>query len=162
MQGFAQRIIIRLRPALAGLLALGLASAPAMAATVYKSVDEQGNVQYTQTPPSDRESEAVDPNYAAPATPAVDEKIEAEGDVASDDAASDPATEVTVVDREKAREACQKAREQREAVANPGNSLMTQDAEGKYKPMTEEQRQERLRRLDEIIEQSCGAANESP
>ena len=155
MQGFAQRIPSFLRPALAGLLAFGLVSAPAMAATIYKSVDEQGNVQYTQTPPTDRDSEAVDPAYAAPATPAVEEEPGEEGEAPAEDAATDPSTEVKAVDREKAREACQKAREQREAVANPGNSLMVQDAEGKYKPMTEEQRTERLRRLDEIIEATC-------
>jgi len=162
MQGFAHRLPAFLRPALAGLLALGLASAPAMAATIYKSVDEQGNVQYTQTPPTDRDSEVVDPAYAAPATPAVEAETDAEGEAPAEDAATDPTTEVKVVDREKAREACRKAREQREAVANPGNSLMVQDAEGKYKPMTEEQRTERLRRLDEIIEETCTGADSAP
>jgi len=162
MQGFAQRLFIRLRPAVAGLLALGLASSPALAATIYKSVDEQGNVQYTQTPPSDRDSEVVDPAYAAPATPTVAEEADGEEQDAADEAASDPSTEVTAIDREKAREACQKAREQREAVANPGNNLMVRDAEGKYKPMNDEQRAERLRRLDEIIDQTCTENGSTP
>ncbi|MGM0517077.1 MAG: DUF4124 domain-containing protein [Pseudomonadota bacterium] len=157
MQGIAQPLWTSLRPALVAVLALGLAASPAMAATIYKSVDEQGNVQFTQTPPADRESESVDPAYATPTAPVTEEEptTEGESETASEDKATDPSTEVKVIDREKAREACEKARAQREAIANQGNNLMVQDAEGKYRPMDEEQRTERLRRLDEIIEETC-------
>lgn len=157
MQGIAQRLSINLRAGLIALFILGPGSTPAMAATVYKSVDEQGNVQFTQTPPRDRESEPVNPAYAGPATPQVEEETTAEAgtESAPEDKATDPSTEIKVMDRQKAREACEKAREQRAAVADPGNNLMVRDAEGKYRPMNEEQRSERLRRLDEIIEETC-------
>lgn len=161
MQGIAPRLTSPLRLVAAAGLAFALvASAPASAATIYKSVDEHGNVTFSQTPPKDRPSETIDAQGTPPAAPAPaasDEEAPAEAD---SDRATDPATEVKVVDREKARETCRQAREQREAVANSGNQLMIEDADGKYQPMSEAQRQERLKRLDTVIEQACGAAGE--
>lgn len=152
------------RAALAGLVALALvilafAHRPAVAATIYKSVDEQGVVQFSQTPPRDRPSEAIEAgeSSAAPAAPAEATRDE---EPPSDDRATDPATEIKVVDREKARETCRRAREQREAVADAGNRLMVQDEDGRYQPMSEAQRSERLERLDAIIEEACSAAGE--
>ncbi|MFP4640206.1 MAG: DUF4124 domain-containing protein [Guyparkeria sp.] len=160
MQGIAPRLQTFLRPAIAALLALGLVTAgPAAASTIYKSVDEKGNVQFSQTPPKDRQSEAVDSSYAKPAEQP--EGAEEDSADASDDPATDPSTEVKVRDSEKAREACEKAKEQRAAIANAGNDLMVQDDEGKYQPMSEEQRAKRIERLDAIIEDACaGDADE--
>ena len=155
MQGIALRLQNLLRPAVAALFALGLVTAgPSAASTIYKSVDEKGNVQFTQTPPKDRQSEAVNSTYATPAAQEP-EKAESAEETASDDPATDPSTEVKVVDREKAREACQKAREQRAAIADGANNLMVRDDEGKYQPMSEEQRASRIERLDAIIEEAC-------
>ena len=155
MQGIAPRLQTLFRPAIAALLAFGLATVgPAAASTIYKSVDENGNVQFSQTPPKDRQSETVESTYATPAASA-----EAEADTTEeaieDDPATDPSTEVKVRDREKAREACEKAKEQRAAIANAANDLMVQDDEGKYRPMSEEQRAKRIERLDAIIEDAC-------
>ncbi len=154
---------LALAVAVAVTVLLSATPGPSEASTIYKSVDERGNVQFSQTPPRDRPSEELEaggseqkPSSDAPAveTEADDAELE-EGDKASD-----PATEVKVVDRDKARETCQQAREQREAVVESGNQLMVQDEDGKYQPMTEAQRTERLERLDAIIEEACSAAEQ--
>ena len=152
------------RLALAGVTALAvvilaLAHRPAEAATIYKSVDERGVVQFSQTPPKDRPSEAIEAGESTSA-PSVSAETTRDEEAPSDDRATDPATEIKVVDREKARETCRQAREQREAVADAGNQLMVQDEDGKYQPMSEAQRSERLERLDAIIEEACSAAGE--
>lgn len=155
------RVIITSATALAVAFILALTASPTQATTVYKSVDEHGNVQFSQTPPKDRPSEVLEASGADPAPSASTVASENEETPAAyDDRASDPATEVKVVDREKARETCRQAREQREAVANGGNQLMLQDEDGKYQPMSEAQRTERLERLDAIIEEACSAAEE--
>ena len=160
MQGIATRLISSLRLlTAAGLAATLLAASPASAATIYKSVDEHGNVTFSQTPPKDRPSEVIEATgtrSSVTETPAAAETTES----ADDDRATDPSTEVKVVDREKARETCRQAREQREAVANSGNQLMIEDESGTYRAMTPEQREESLNRLDAIIEEACGAAEE--
>lgn len=157
MHGIATRLTTLLATSLVAAL---LAGSPASAATIYKSVDEHGNVSFSQTPPKDRPSETIE----ATSTPAASDTETATGEEesasADTDRATDPATEVKVVDREKARETCRQAREQREAVANSGNQLMIEDEAGKYQPMTEAQREERLKRLDAVIEQACSAAGE--
>lgn len=161
MQGIATRLISSLRLIAAASLVTALfAGPPAGAATIYKSVDEHGNVTFSQTPPKDRPSETIEATGTPAAATAETSAGEEEAASADTDRATDPETEVKVVDREKARETCRQAREQREAVANSGNQLMVEDEAGKYQPMTEEQRQERLKRLDAIIEQACGAAGE--
>ncbi len=157
----ASRVIVTSAIALAVVFMLALTASPTQAATVYKSVDERGNVQFSQTPPKDRPSEVLEAGSSDPAPGASTvESGNEETPAAYDDRASDPATEVKVVDREKAREACRQAREQREAVANSGNQLMVQDDDGKYQPMSEAQRAERLERLDAIIGEACRAAEE--
>ncbi len=161
MQGIAKHLFGRLRPlAIAGLCLGMLAAGPASATTIYKSVDEKGNVQYSQTPPKDRPSETLDTGHTA-APPVAERAVTDDaGTGAPDDKAVDPATEVKVVDREQARETCRQAREQRESIADAGNQLMVQDEEGKYQPMSEAQRTERIKRLDAIIEEACTAAGE--
>ena len=155
------RVFVATIVTLAAVFMLALTASPAEAATIYKSVDERGNVQFSQTPPKDRPSERVEAGGTAPAPSAQTNETRDEETPAMDgDRASDPATEVKVVDREKARETCRQAREQREAVANSGNQLMIQDEDGKYQTMSEEQRAERLERLDAIIEEACSAATE--
>ncbi|MFP4251557.1 MAG: DUF4124 domain-containing protein [Guyparkeria sp.] len=148
--------------AVVAVIMLALTHQPVEAATIYKSVDERGNVQFSQTPPKDRPSEEVDavgtPEPNEP--PKIDESPSEEEPESSEGDPSDPATETKVVDREKARETCRQAREQRESVANSGNQLMVRDEDGKYQPMSEEQRKERLKRLDAIIEEACSAAEE--
>ncbi len=158
------RAIATLTLALAVAVMLTVTASPTQAATVYKSVDERGNVQFSQTPPRDRPSEEIEAAGAG-AEPSSDAPgVEAEDDSAANgeevDNASNPAEEVKVVDREKARETCRQAREQREAVADSGNQLMVQDEAGNYRPMSEDQRTERLERLDAIIEEACSAAEE--
>ncbi|KTG16417.1 MULTISPECIES: DUF4124 domain-containing protein [unclassified Guyparkeria] len=161
MQGIATRLISSLRLiAAASLVTVLFAGSPAGAATIYKSIDEHGNVTFSQTPPKDRPSETIEATGTPAATTTDASAGEEEAATADTDRATDPSTEVKVVDREKARETCRQAREQREAVANSGNQLMIEDESGKYQPMTEEQRQERLKRLDAVIEQACGAAGE--
>jgi hypothetical protein len=161
MQGIATRLISSLRLIAAASLAATLfAGPPASAATIYKSIDEHGNVTFSQTPPRDRPSETIEATGSPAATTADTSAGEEETQSADTERAVDPETEVKVIDREKARETCRQAREQREAVANSGNQLMIEDESGKYQPMTAEQREERLKRLDAIIEEACGAAAE--
>jgi len=161
MQGIATRLISSLRLlTAAGLAATLLAASPAGAATIYKSVDEHGNVTFSQTPPKDRPSEVIEATGTRSSVTEAPAAAEETTERADDDRAADPSTEVKVVDREKARETCRQAREQREAVANSGNQLMIEDESGTYRAMTPEQREERLKRLDAIIEEACGAAEE--
>lgn len=158
----AGRVIATSTVALAAACLLAVTASPTQAATIYKSVDERGNVQFSQTPPKDRPSEELEAGGSVDKSSSDAPAVEAEDDAAAEevDNASDPAKEVKVVDREKARETCRQAREQREAVAESGNQLMVQDEAGKYRPMGEEQRAERLERLDAIIEEACSAAEE--
>ncbi|MFW6021255.1 MAG: DUF4124 domain-containing protein [Guyparkeria sp.] len=144
------------------LCAAALTTSPANADAIYKSVDERGNVQFSQTPPKDRPSEEVDAIGAPePSEPPAVEESETEDEPESEERdPADPSTEAKAVDREKARETCRQAREQRESVANSDKQLMVQDEDGKYQPMSEDQRKERLKRLDAIIEEACSAAEE--
>lgn len=47
--------------------------AGAQAAKLYKWTDEEGNVHYTQIPPTERPSEVITPEQAPPAQPAAEE-----------------------------------------------------------------------------------------
>ena len=161
MQGIATRLFSSLRLiAATSLVTVLLVGSPAGAATIYKSVDNHGNVTFSQTPPKDRPSETIKATGTSTETTGTMSSSEDDAKSVDSDRASDPATKVKVIDREKARETCRQAREQREAVANSGNQLMVEDESGKYQPMNEEQRQKRLERLDAIIEEACGAAGE--
>ena len=46
------------------ILVMALALDGSAAAEMYKSVDEDGNVVFSQTPPRDKESEVIKPRYA--------------------------------------------------------------------------------------------------
>ena len=46
------------------ILVMALALGGSAAAEMYKSVDEDGNVVFSQTPPRDKESEVIKPRYA--------------------------------------------------------------------------------------------------
>lgn len=52
--------------------------AGAQAAKLYKWTDEEGNVHYTQIPPTEGPSEVITPEQAPPAQPAAEDESEAE------------------------------------------------------------------------------------
>jgi len=145
-----------------GLLVALFTGIPANATTIYKSIDAHGNVTFSQTPPKDRPSQTIEATGAQSSTvePSPTAISDGEREAAAEDRATDPSTAVKVIDREKARETCTQARKQREAIVDSGNQLMVEDEAGKYQPMSEEQRKQRLERLDAIIEEACGAAGE--
>ena len=140
----------------AGLLLLCLLAAGSVAAsTIYKSVDERGNVQFTQTPPASGEYEiirsgvAVDDEQADQQAPEEDAAEPAEEQPALEE------DERLIIDREEAERVCQQARDERAAMEDTSQEVVRRGEDGSLQPLSEEQRSERIEELDRIIKQSC-------
>lgn len=137
-----------------GLIAATWATTAMAETTIYKWVDKKGEVHFTQTPPPKTQAEQVNPDYATPSPESTTPKEEAEP---SDKTPAADKTEgtVTVFNKAEAQKACEAARKQLKLLRDPKNQLMVQDKDGKYHPMSKDELQKRIQKVEEIENKAC-------
>lgn len=138
-------------------------SSQSMGAGIYKWVDEQGNVQYTQTPPPNRPAtrfearpEPVDSEGALEKLKQQQDKSDAFFKERDTQAKEQAKSEQESVERSKH---CAQARENLTKLETT-NRLFRTDEDGQRVKMTEEERQKELTEAQSQIEQFC--TNKAP
>lgn len=159
--GFRGTVTTRALVALA-LASSGLLATPALA-EIYKWVDENGNVHFSERRPADEAVERVEIRTRSPAAATTDT-----GDGEASDAQDDEVREVPLTPEQQAQKAaeierlkkahaarCEEARAQKVKMTTGGGRVLVEQADGTMATMTEEARQARLKAADEAIEESC-------
>ena len=121
---------------------------------IYKWVDKNGETHFSQLPPKQGEAQVVNPDYA---TPGADEESDAPA-APTDDKAKAPLPAdkpVLAIDKKEAAKACEAAEAQIKMLQNTQNQLMTQDADGKYRPLTAEEIAARLKQAQDVANKAC-------
>jgi len=123
-------------------------------AAIYKWVDKNGGVHFTQTPPPKERAQQVKPDYA---TPSIQESAPGEEAPAKEKepAAKEDNGKVTVFNKAQAKKACAAARKQLKLLRDSKNQLMVQDKDGKYHSMSKEELQRRIKKVEEIENKAC-------
>ncbi|HHO81679.1 MAG TPA: DUF4124 domain-containing protein [Halothiobacillus sp.] len=135
-----------------GLSALGSAEA----SKIYKSVDERGNIQFTQTPPATGEYEIIEAGVSFGTSSAANNREPAEAEAAEEEARDNEAVEeLLVVNREEAERVCNQAREELAAMQDESQQVVRRGKDGALEPLSAEERAERIEELNAIIEQAC-------
>lgn len=148
---------------LAALIALSPLAAPA-AAQYYKWVDEHGVTHYSQTPPPDHSFAKLRPAPPPPTDPAqarqkiraLQERLDAEQNARSQKTEEEKAA----AEAQARRDAfCKQAREQLKLYTNhPGPRLLVSNSDGSRRRLTEQERQARLKKTQDAINQHCPEA----
>jgi len=138
------------------MLSLLLALPGPAAAEIYRSVDAQGRVTYSQTPPPGRPADKVTPRVA-PANPGEAEALQRQMDALDrerGEAAKKAAeSEAKTAERNKA---CTEARARLLLLAqSPPNRLMSRDDQGNMVRWTPEKHDEQRRQAEELAASSC-------
>jgi hypothetical protein len=137
-------------------ITLLLLAASSTMAAMYKWVDYEGNIQYSQTPPMDRDMERIAKPKAPPAPPSPVEP--ATGDTEA--AGQSPEAESEGPSEEERRAAerhnaavCKDARETlRNYETTPRIRVPTDDG---FRYLSEEERQEQIRKARALIQKHC-------
>lgn len=141
------------------LSALLLGWSLAAPAAMYKWVDDQGQVHYSQYPPKDREAQAIAPP-PPPATPAAEAQKKLEETLRSldetrkarEESAQKAADEAA--EAERIRGNCEAARANLERLTTGGRKkIVGEDGVAYY--MTEEERQKRIQEARDQIDKYC-------
>lgn len=138
-------------------LALVLASGFA-AAAMYKWVDEQGQVHYSQSPPLDQQSEKVKAPPPPPAS-AADEQSKLQQQIDDLEKRQEERAKAAESEQKSAEEAaafkaaCERAKSNLQALTSRGQVSLKDGDE--YRVMTEEERQARIARAKRQIEEYC-------
>jgi len=123
---------------------------------IYKWVDKKGETHFSQLPPKQGEAQVVSPDYA---TPGNNDETETAPDIAkTGDEPKKPSTDdkpVLAIDKKAAAKACEAARTQIKMLQNPQNQLMTQDADGKYQPLSSKEIASRLKQAQDVANKAC-------
>lgn len=128
---------------LALIILLGACSA-IQAATMYKWVDEEGNVHYDQSPPTDRESEKLESDTGAKTPNAPD---------ASEKTADQPPPAPTEDENTRIKKQnCEAARRNRDIYKR---SEKIRQPDGTELTLSDEMRAEKLRQVEEDIKKYC-------
>ncbi len=140
----------------AGLLSLAVAEAEA---AMYRWVDDNGLTHYSQIAPPSGSFEVIE-SASQPATSGQDtvddlnqqwQQMQDRGAVRKERAEEQKAEQ----ERAALRQAnCETAKNNLEILQGPPNRLI-KTAEGNYRRLTEEERQERIEQAKEIMEKSC-------
>jgi hypothetical protein len=125
-------------------------------AQIYKWVDDNGNIQYTQTPPTDRDSIVIrgDHTQGRPVAhdftlkqPGVGEEVEVK-DV------KDPQGEVSVIDTEKLKQYCAQQRHNLEVTQNTKRmSVLGED--GKITNISDKDKQAKIDSIKANLQKYC-------
>jgi len=137
-----------------------MAGATSAVQAAWRWVDDNGSVHYTQTRPTDRESEYIAPLRGPSAPPAPGETGGAAASAPRP--AEAPAATPDDVSREKLQAAvdarnkdnCQRARVNLQALSQPGR-LRTKNADGQLVPMPEDVRQQKIDNAKQQIQELC-------
>lgn len=151
--------IFHLRPqAFAFAFAVLLSPAVAAGVNIYKWVDDEGNVHYTQSPPQDRSSELLAP-APGPADPreaieALDEMHRKADEMRQQrlDRQSEQQREQDLASRKRAN--CEQARNRLEQLRTSQRPY-TMDASGERVRMSEEQRAAAIRQAEANVAENC-------
>ncbi|NIR30766.1 MAG: DUF4124 domain-containing protein [Gammaproteobacteria bacterium] len=131
------------------LLAVALAAPSSALARVYKWVDDEGNVQYSQSPPSDRPAETIETRV--PTRPSTDEGNEGK----EPDAEAGDGAEQVAMDRQAQKQRnCEIARENAKLL-EAGVRVQVRDGEGNPQMLDEEQMAQKLEESRRQIELFC-------
>lgn len=137
-----------------GIMTASFTTAALAEPTIYKWVDKKGEVHFTQTPPPQGNAEEYDPDYATPSA-----QGEQPEDAQDKDKSKKPAENtngpVTVFNKKDAEKACEAARNQLKMLNDPNNQLMVQDSDGKYHPMTADEKAARIKKAQDIENKAC-------
>lgn len=151
--------IRHVRPLVASLL-LSLLAGPVFAADIYRWVDDEGVVHYTENPPRERPYEAV---QAAP-PPADDpeqrqQQIEQlEREIEGTISGRRQQREQRAAERARAQERAARCEELRGMRNKLANSPQVRDSSEDYRVIPYEERQEKLEQFDRRIEEVCNGA----
>ena len=133
-------------------------SSQSMAAGIYKWVDEQGNVQYTQTPPPDKPATRFETRPEPVDTEGALEKLEQQKDKSDaflkERAAQAEEQKKSEQEAAKLSEQCARARKNLEQLETT-NRLFSPNEEGDRVRMTEEERQAGMTKAKSQIEEFC-------
>lgn len=123
---------------------------------IYKWVDKNGETHFSQLPPKQGEAKVVNPDYATPGNNeeagVPDDAAKTEDETPKPLAADKP---VLAIDKKEAAKACEAAKAQIKILQNTQTQLMTQDADGKYRPLTSEEIASRLKRAQDVANKAC-------
>ncbi|PPE74857.1 hypothetical protein C3942_04055 [Solimonas fluminis] len=138
------------------LLSLLLALPGLAGAEIYRSVDSQGRVTYSQTPPAGRAADKVTPRVS-PANPAeadaLQRQLEALDKERGEAAKKEAEGEAKAAERVKA---CAEARARLVLLAqSPPNRLMSRDDQGNMVRWTPQKHDEQRRQAEELAASSC-------
>jgi len=141
---------------LAAAIVMLVAPAQDAAARIYKWVDEEGNVQYTQKPPPDRPSETVDVATSGPSTAPEDEQEgEQSADAEPGEAEQAPAPEQLAMEQEEQiRQNCEIARNNLKLLES-GVRVQTRDEAGNPVILDDEAREEELAEARKQVQTFC-------
>lgn len=133
---------------------LSLADGPTR---IYKWVDKKGETHFSQLPPTNGEAEQINPDYATPGdSHAEGTAAEQAAESSKDEKSKLPAdATITVVDKKQAEKACAAAEAQIKALKNPQNQLMTQDQDGKFRPLSASEIADRLKQAEDVAAKAC-------
>lgn len=153
MRGTRKRVLIVLT--VAATFMFSAASWADGSARIYKWVDKKGETHFSQLPPKQGEAQVVSPDYAAPGN---SEDAEAAPAAKTEDETKKPLAPdqpVLAIDKKEAAKACEAAKAQIKILQNTQNQLMTQDADGKYRPLTKEEVASRLKQAQDVANKTC-------
>jgi hypothetical protein len=141
------------------LIALCLAAialAPAARAEVYRWVDDQGRVHYSQVPPAGREAQPLTPPPPPQAAPNQDAMNRALDQYNKDQPQRREAAEQAAAQQAQREAECRQAREQLAFMDTmTARRLQTTDEQGNVARVTEDQFQQRRAELLQVIDQRC-------
>lgn len=122
---------------------------------IYKWVDKKGETHFSQLPPKQGEAQTVNPDYATPGSN--EDSVTAPAEKAEDKTNKPlaPDQPILSVNKKEAAKACEAAKTQIKMLQNNQNQLMTQDADGKYRPLTAEEIAGRLKQAQDVANKAC-------
>ena len=132
-------------------------------AGIYKWVDEQGNVHYSQTKPTDQKSKKMKVNTRKPDSsssykrPSLKKDKEGEAGKAAEQQqgqAADKQQTSDDVSPQQFKEMCETARKSLAAI-NATGRVRQRDKDGNVSYLSEEQKQERIKREQERVRRYC-------
>lgn len=124
-------------------------------AQIYKWVGKNGETHFSQLPPKQGEAQVVNPDYATPGSN--EDNVAAPAEKTEDETKKPlaPDQPVLAIDKKEAAKACESAKAQIKMLQNSQNQLMTQDADGKYRPLTSEEIAGRLKQAQDVANKAC-------
>ncbi len=131
-----------------------LLSASAMAGSIHKWVDEDGNVHYGDAPPVSAQTESVRVQ-SAPTNPGRSlPRLSSPGDTGENDAATAAADDAGGVPKDQAQIACEQARQDLKVIKT-SSRIKLRSADGSTRYMTSEEIDQRRQQAEADVQQFC-------